>query len=91
MFPKNKRIEDEEVLESFRRLPCVVCDCAPPSDPCHITSKGAGGGDAEENLISMCREHHQEQHGKGWIWMCEQYYNLKVVLEGKGRHDVFRR
>jgi len=85
MFPKQIRVKDEDVLQGFRDLPCVVCGKSAPSDPCHITSVGAGGDDAPENLISMCRTHHREQHDKGWNWMEVQYYNLKLILRGKGR------
>lgn len=37
--------------------------CTPGYDVHHITSKGAGGGDTKENLICLCRKHHNMTHG----------------------------
>ena len=46
--------------------PCIICG-ASPSDIAHVTSRGAGGDDTPENMIyGLCRQHHTEQHAKGW-------------------------
>jgi predicted restriction endonuclease len=36
--------------------------CSGGLDPHHIRSKGAGGQDVPENLITLCREHHDAAH-----------------------------
>lgn len=44
-----------------RRHCCVVTGCnAGPIQFCHVKSRGAGGGDWYG--VSMCLEHHDEQH-----------------------------
>ena len=49
-----------------RFLPCCVptCHATPPSDPCHVRSRGAGGKD-RANVFPACRRHHREQHDHG--------------------------
>lgn len=43
---------------------CCVPGCTHgPSDFAHVKSRGAGGGD--ETGVSLCREHHTEQHAIG--------------------------
>lgn len=43
---------------------CCVPDCIQgPIDFAHVKSRGAGGGD--ETGVSLCREHHTEQHAIG--------------------------
>ncbi len=32
--------------------------CSSGLDVHHITSKGAGGSDVKENLVTLCRKHH---------------------------------
>ena len=67
--PKTKRIEDPKVLEYVvqRRDGCcmwglthpgVYGSCSAGLDPHHIINRGAGGDDAKENLITLCRHHH---------------------------------
>lgn len=83
MFPKLKRVRSEELLKHIRNLPCSACGkyiC----DAAHIRSKGAGGGDLLTNLIPLCRQHHIEQHSKGFVYMWNTYPSIKRVLEEKG-------
>lgn len=49
-----------------RFTPCCVpgCKSLPPSDPAHVRSRGAGGGDWA-NVVPFCRRHHDEQHAIG--------------------------
>ena len=34
--------------------------CSSGLDPHHIKTRGSGGSDAKENLITLCRKHHNE-------------------------------
>ena len=70
--PKIKRIKDNSALKwvkSRRDGGCMVGIYYPDFGPCcegfdahHITSRGAGGDDVKENLISLCRVHHNMVH-----------------------------
>lgn len=53
-----------ECARMARLLPCAVCLRAPPSDPAHVLSRGAGGKDWA-NVAPLCRRHHDEQHQLG--------------------------
>lgn len=46
-----------------RTLPCFTCGAAPPSDPSHLTSRGAGGLD--DAVIPQCRRCHSALHSEG--------------------------
>lgn len=56
-----------------RRLPCAACGRLGPSDPAHVISRGAGGGD-RGNVIPLCKSDprtgyvgcHDDQHRGGW-------------------------
>lgn len=39
-------------------LPGEYGPCSAGLDPHHIKNKGAGGDDIPENLITLCRQHH---------------------------------
>lgn len=87
MFPKSKRVSDPELLEVVRELPCLAC-LRTPCDPHHLTTRGAGGGDTADNLIPLCRTHHQEWHAKGAVYMSFTYKAIEGWLELAGRTDV---
>ena len=36
--------------------------CSEGKDPHHIKSRGSGGGDEPENIITLCRRHHNDAH-----------------------------
>lgn len=76
------RKKDPQSLKEVRNKPCVVCGKS--SDACHIKSKGSGGYDVPENLISLCREHHTMQHKLGWSQMCDRFPLVLFELEEKG-------
>jgi len=83
MFPKSKRFEDREYLDTFKDRRCIACNnygC----DPCHIRSFGSGGGDEFENVMALCREHHTEQHKIGWLVMSKKYPAILDDLKEKG-------
>lgn len=85
--PKPQRIVNEALLEIVQALPCMACGQT-PSDPHHITTRGAGGGDTPQNLIPLCREHHQLWHSQGATYMLNTYPCVKFWLEGAGRTDI---
>lgn len=82
-YPKNKRFEDKNLLKEYHNKPCVICSST-PCDPCHIISKGAGGGDTKNNLLPMCREHHSESHQIGWASIVKKHPILGLALMAKG-------
>lgn len=75
------RIKSEDNLEYIRRRPCMVCGAPPPSDPDHLRSRGAGGGDELSNLLALCRKHHVERHRSGIKTFVEKY-KLRVSFDG---------
>lgn len=77
-------IPTPDALEIVRGEPCCSCNAAPPSDPNHIKTRGAGGKDAEWNLIPMCRRCHSLWHGMGWYSFVTCYPSVRLALERKG-------
>jgi 5-methylcytosine-specific restriction endonuclease McrA len=61
-FPKHKRIVDERLLADVRGLPCMGCLSPPPSHAHHVSTKGSGGDDAYNNVMSLCGPCHAEWH-----------------------------
>lgn len=80
---KPRRKVDRQFLNSFYRQQCRACGRV-GCDPCHIKSRGAGGGDEIGNVIGLCREHHTEQHAKGWRHMSAKYPGVRYFLEFYG-------
>ena len=72
MISKPTRISDEDILDFYRKRRCDICGKR-PTDACHIRTKGAGGHDEHNNLMSLCREHHTEQHQIGFYKMVQKY------------------
>lgn len=103
-FPKRPRIVNEKLLRAVARLPCLACpqpsreafqaivddlDHAPRiSDPHHVTTRGAGGGDVAENVMPLCPKHHQEYHRRGGREMADRYPRVLAWLQGFNRTDV---
>lgn len=69
---KPVRLSDRALLDAVATRPCQAC-LAKPSDPAHIRSRGAGGGDYHWNVMPLCRIHHIEQHKIGWTAFAEKY------------------
>jgi hypothetical protein len=80
---KPKRIKDGTVLQKYRKGRCEICGLM-PSDPCHLKTVGSGGPDADYNVVSLCRNHHIEQHALGLFKMCEKYPFFRQVIANKG-------
>jgi len=57
---------------AFKNKFCEYPSCGDYAGlPHHIKSRGAGGSEEHDNLISFCAEHHQEVHTTGWRTFCE--------------------
>lgn len=62
------RIEDDKLLASFRWPSCEWCRAIGAvaahwgCDPHHILSRGAGRVDIAENIVSLCRVCHGNNH-----------------------------
>lgn len=65
MFPKAKRLENKENIIFIQSFPCMVCKKSAPSEAHHWKSKGSGGSDHLNNLLSCCRLCHVEFHTIG--------------------------
>lgn len=84
MYPKPKRIVDREAIESVRAFgKCMMLgmgECYGELDVHHIVGRGAGGNDTLDNLVLLCRGHHNLIHAK------------KITIEGvKSRRDFLKR
>lgn len=54
---------------------CEICrDYSVP--PHHIKTRGSGGKDNHENLVSLCNTHHTEVHVIGWRTFVDKYTML---------------
>jgi len=84
---KAKRIVNKTLLEFVSSLPCSVCR-KHPSDPHHIKTRGAGGGDILDNLMPLCRKHHVEWHQYGPSKMFTLYPQLENWVVNKNREDL---
>jgi hypothetical protein len=80
--PKPRRIHSKETLDIVlhrRDGTCMVSlsgvygSCSAGLDPHHIVPRGAGGDDVPENLITLCRHHHNlvqtTCHPYGALWV----------------------
>lgn len=83
MFPKPTRIRSKASLEAARSQPCVVCG-KNGVDAHHIKTRGSGGHDTHENLLSLCRLDHQRVHLYGVSKMAEMYPRFREYLVTKG-------
>ena len=66
--PKPSRTVDEDAIEKTRNFGVCIYGlvakdgCSGGLDVHHIKTRGSGGGDTGDNLILLCRKHHQEAH-----------------------------
>ena len=88
MYPKIKRVVDLDLLSEVREHSCFVCGKPGPSDPHHITSKGAGGGDTKDNLIPLCRKDHVKFHKVGLSKFAWDHPKFKDWLMMNNRFDI---
>lgn len=66
-FFKTNRIVNKELLRRYAQKPCAVgyVTHMRPVAGHHIKTKGSGGDDVDDNLISLCSCHHTEIHSVG--------------------------
>lgn len=98
LAPVNRARRAKRKAEAFgpqaelcRTLPCCACGAAPPSDPAHVRSRGAGGKD-RGNVVPLCRRCHDLQHQSGWQaldtagcrWIRTQAVEDYVIGLGRG-------
>lgn len=70
-------------LKEKRLYPCEVCGKT-PTDISHIKSRGSGGSMDDWNLLSLCRQHHAEQHRIGWMGFLTMYPKIEKEIKIKG-------
>ncbi len=67
---KRRERDFGRLADYVRALSCCACMAPGPSDPAHVTSRGAGGHawneDGTGNIIPLCRGCHTAQHSHGW-------------------------
>lgn len=80
---KPKRHQDRELLDKAHKGRCVICRRL-GSDPCHVKSRGAGGGDYAWNVFYACRIHHTEQHSAGIVTFARKYLQFRNWLLANG-------
>lgn len=63
------------------------------SDPHHVTSRGAGGGDTADNVMPLCRKHHSEwdEPFKSPSYVIHTYPRVKDWLQLAQRQDILDR
>lgn len=90
-------MEDPELLKRVREMTCVACDSMwgryqrYPTEAHHVTTRGAGGGDREDNVMPLCTFHHREWHKSGPGSMVRKYQTVLDWLEKWDRRDVLER
>ena len=77
-------IESDENIKFVSGLRCHICGTF-PVEVHHWKSRGSGGGDGLENLVSLCPRHHREFHDKGVLTFWKKYGTaLKFFRNWKG-------
>lgn len=71
-LPYRPRETDEVYLDWLRQQPCCIGRmCDGPTEPSHIKTRGAGGGD--EKAVPHCAKHHRLFHSMGRQTFDAQY------------------
>lgn len=81
-----KRIRDPKACSRYSGSACIIC--GKPGDCAHIKSRGAGGDDTDNNMISLCRWHHRVQHAWGWPRFIDAWPEVGRALKDRGWHVV---
>lgn len=80
-------------LAICRAQRCLVCTelgeaQSYPTEVDHITTRGAGGSDEQDNIWPLCVAHHRERHSSGILTVIRKYQSLRMYLEIMGRDDL---
>jgi len=87
-----KRIINKYLLGMIANLQCCACDNqTTKTDPHHLTHRGAGGGDVEDNLVPLCRKCHSELHQVGLGKFIDNHPVFFDIIIFKGRSDLLTR
>ena len=87
---KRTRVHEKETIRNVKKDNCLICKRT-PVDPDHITTRGAGGGDAANNVWPLCRFHHTERHTIGICTFIDKYELAYEWLLVNHRLDVIDR
>lgn len=87
VFPKFKRVIDQDLLDYIKTLNCIICGFT-PCDPDHVITRGPGGSDSAINVWPLCHKHHIERHNKGLGHMIRTYEGCRIWLENASRYDM---
>lgn len=74
------RVYDLALIKRVRKLPCAICGEEGGNEAHHLQTRGSGGGDTIDNLVSLCRRHHQRIHAMGVKSFCEAF-QLPVTFD----------
>lgn len=91
---KDRRVVDRGLLATVRGLTCLACGPGrqrEPTEPDHVTTRGAGGGDLYNNVWPLCAEHHRERHRRGLGHMIKTYGACRHWIELAERTDILAR
>jgi len=82
-FPNKKIIKDKKYYREYQESHpnCEVCGKPGWLGPHHIIFRSQGGGDTWENLIRLCKKHHDgaHYHKKFWQPIFMDYKNGKNI------------
>lgn len=91
MFHKKIREKSNAVLELVRARPCLACPTngqRHPTEADHITTRGAGGGDVQNNVWPLCTKHHRMRHEQGLMLMVSCFPACAKWLVDHERMDI---
>lgn len=81
---KKKRKVNKALTDSYHNNPCVVCGSRYGTHGHHMKTKGSGGDDIVENLISLCFNHHCEIGQIGIKKFIKKYPWVEKIFREKG-------
>ncbi len=83
-------VPDKAYQRWVRGQGCLIHDsrCSSVWDVAHVVSRGAGGAD-RDNVVCLCRHHHEEQHRIG-IKSFEQRYGVDLRRVAQDLWDTYQ-
>jgi len=83
LIMKKKRYKNVKLTEVFREKPCEICGSHHLTSGHHIKSRGSGGPDITQNLVTLCFKHHEEIH-RGLTRFAIKHPLMEEILIQKG-------